>query len=110
MWKTGVLRVRPCASGAIFALLLVLAAGTAAFAGGQSTEEWKNRERACIAACPQPSLRYQSGETAARQRQRLAQEDRYNACFLRCTREYVKHYPNLGQGQGGRSVIFYRKR
>ncbi|MGE4292690.1 MAG: hypothetical protein AB7E32_10825 [Desulfovibrio sp.] len=100
-------------------LLLFLAGGTPWSAGTvqaqsnkstQSTEEWKRRERECIAACPRPSLRYQAGEPAARQRERLAQEDRYNACFLRCTREYVRHYPNLGKGQGGDSVKFYRKR
>lgn len=94
----------------VSALLLGQLCLCAGLARAQGTEEWKRRERACIAACPKPSLRYQAGETAAKQRERIAQEDRYNACFLRCTRDYVRHYPNLGKGQGGDSVIYYRKR
>ncbi|MEF2146195.1 MAG: hypothetical protein V3573_12185 [Desulfovibrionaceae bacterium] len=71
--------------------------------------DWKRAEQRCIAACPKPSLRYQPGESAKQQQLRIQQEDRYNACFLRCTRTYVNHYPNLGKGQGGASMIYRRK-
>lgn len=91
-------------------LVLGLAGAGAEVAHAQGPADWKRQEQRCIAACPKPSLRYQAGESAAQQRRRLAQEDRYNACYLRCTRDYVRHYPNLGKGQGGDSVKYYRNR
>ncbi|MDD4731445.1 MAG: hypothetical protein PHX58_05880 [Desulfovibrio sp.] len=102
--------VPPACTLWLFPLVLALLLATPGRARPQSPAQWKQREQQCIAACPKPNLRYQAGESAARQRQRLAQEDRYNACFLRCTRDYVRHYPNLGKGQGGDSVIYYRNR